>query len=264
MRGLGLAEPSYVCLLHFFHSAAVHLDALTQWWVVALLQRLGPHLVRVQGRPVAVVDGLKRPKEGKKMPGVKSLHQASRTNAKPTYIMGHSLQAIALLVQAAGGCRAVPLTARIHEGLRWSRRQQRTLIDKLGTDFLALPWAAALAVVADAYYAVGKLARRLLSAGHRLVTRAHTNAVAYFPPEPPKPRRPKRRGRPSTYGLKTHLRDWFNHARHFRRARSPVYGETGVWLRYYSYDLLWRPLAPTGPLRLGGPSHPRPLDPLVH
>ena len=47
-------------------------------------------LVRVNGRTVVLADGLKRPKEGRKMPAVKSLHQESRCNAKASFIMGHS------------------------------------------------------------------------------------------------------------------------------------------------------------------------------
>ena len=35
------------------------------------------------------------------MPAVKLLHQQSNCSTKPEYIMGHSLQAIALLVNAA-------------------------------------------------------------------------------------------------------------------------------------------------------------------
>jgi hypothetical protein len=53
------------------------------------------------GRLVLVGDGIKIPKRGKKMPAVKLLHQQSESNTKPEYIMGHSLQAVGLLVHAA-------------------------------------------------------------------------------------------------------------------------------------------------------------------
>ena len=36
-------------------------------------------------------------------------------------LLGHSLQAVSLLVQAATSVFAVPLAARIHEGVVWSR-----------------------------------------------------------------------------------------------------------------------------------------------
>ena len=100
VRGLGLSEASYYGLLHFFHSPALDLELLTRLWQQTLQRLFRRHLVRVNGRAVVLVDGLKRPKEGKKMPGVKSLHQESRCNAKASFIMGHSLQAVAVLAQA--------------------------------------------------------------------------------------------------------------------------------------------------------------------
>jgi|GEM_PF-144580 len=241
VRGLGLSDASYYCLLHFFHSSALDLDRLTQlWW--QSLQHLFRHcLVRVKGRPVVLADGLKRPKEGRKMPAVKSLHQESRCNAKASFIMGHSLQAIALLVQVAGVCLAVPVAARIHEGIVWSARDRRTLLDKLSALLLGLQASGPLTVVADAYYAAAKFARSLLAKGHHLVTRVRCNAVAYFPPSPRRSRKP-RRGRRRLYGPKTPLQDWFRFRKQFLKAPSPVYGESGVTLRYLSHDLVWRPL----------------------
>jgi DDE superfamily endonuclease len=240
VRALGLSEASYFCLLHFFHSPALRLDRLTQLWLQTVQRLFRRHLVWANGRPVVVVDGLKRPKEGRKMPGVKSLHQESRCNAKASFIMGHSLQAAALLVQVAGVCLAVPVAARIHEGVVWSAADRRTLLDKLSGLLLELQWSCPVTVVADAYYAAAKFARSLLASGDHLVTRVRSNAVAYFPPR--RPRSKKRRGRPRLYGHKTRLRDWFRYRQQFLRAPSPVYGESGITLRYYSQDLLWRPL----------------------
>ena len=233
VRGLGLSEASYYCLLHFFHSPALNLEQLTRLWQQTLPHLFRRRLMRVNGRAVLLVDGLKRPKEGKKMPGVKSLHQESRCNAKASFIMGHSLQAVAVLVQAAEEYLAVPVAARIHEGVVWSNRTRRTLLDKLGALLASLPWEEPVTVVADAYYAAAKFARGLLAQGHHLVTRLRTTAVACFPASP---RPGKRRGRPAVYGRKTKLRDWFALEKRFRKAPSPVYGESGVTLRYYTYD----------------------------
>ena len=242
VRALGLSESSYYCLLHFFHSPALHLDRLTQLWRQAVEQLFHRRLVRVNGRAVVLVDGIKRPKEGKKMPAVKSLHQESRCNAKAPFIMGHSLQAVAVLVHAAGVYFAVPVAARIHEGVQWSRHSRRTLLDKLRDLLLGLQWSLPLTVVADAYYAAAKLARGFLAHGHHLVTRVRSNAVAYFPLPTPSAKRRKKPGRPRLYGHKTKLKTWFRYQRQFHRALSPVYGESRVHLRYYSCDLLWRPL----------------------
>ena len=239
VRSLGLTDPCYYCLLHLFHSPALPLAALTAAWLQTVRRLLGRHLVRVQGRPVVLVDGLKRGKEGRKMPGVKSLHQESDCNAKAPFIMGHSCQVVALLVHRAGACLGVPIAARIHEGLVWSNRDRRSLLTKLAQLLLSLAWGEALTVVADAYYAAGKFARRLLAHGHHLVSRVRSNAVAFFPP--PRPKR-KPRGRPRRYGRKTKLRDWFRLQARFQSAPSPLDGERHVTLRYLSRDLLWRPL----------------------
>jgi hypothetical protein len=240
VRAMGLSGASYLCLLHFFHSNALNLHSLTLCWSQALERLLARRLVRAKGRPILLVDGLKRPKEGHKMPGVKCLHQESASNSKASFIMGHSIQAVAVLAQAAGVCMAVPVAARIHEGLCWSNRDRRTLLDKMGALILGLQWSEPVIVVADAYYAAEKFARALLGEGHHLVTRVKITGIAYFAASP---RRSKHRGRPRTYGQKTKLRKWFGLRRKkFMKAPSPVYGEKGVTLRYYSCDLLWRKL----------------------
>jgi hypothetical protein len=239
VRSLGLTDESYYCLLHFFHSPALPLEALTAAWLQTVRHLLGRRWVRLNGRPVVLVDGLKRPKEGRKMPGVKCLHQESDCNAKAPFIMGHSCQAVALLVQAAGACVGIPIAARIHEGLVWSNRDRRSLLDKLGHLLLDLAWEEAVTVVADAYYAAGRFAGDLRRHGHHLVTRVRSNGVAFFPPPLPKG---KRRGRPRLYGRKTKLKHWFRLKARFQTAPCPLYDERQVTLRYYSRDLLWRPL----------------------
>src|SRR6202521_636914 len=185
------------------HSSGLKLDRLSALWAQAVL-RLFPSPLRVNGRLVLVGDGIKIPKRGKKMPAVKLLHQQSESNTKPDYIMGHSLQAVGLLVHAAQSVFSVPLAARIHEGLVWSNRDRRTLLDKmLGLlDILAI--TVPYYFVADAYYAAGKIVSGLLKQGNHLVTRVKSNAVAYAPATQKKGRRKK--GRPKTYGKKIKLK----------------------------------------------------------
>ena len=162
VRALGLSDASYLCLLHFFHSPALDWDPLTRPWRATLQRWFARCLVRVNGRPVALADGLKRPKEGRKMPAVKSLHQESRCHAKASFLRGHSLPAVALPVHAAGACFAGPVAARIHEGLIWNRaRHRRTLLEKRADRLWGLQWEGPLTVVADAYYAAAQFARSL-------------------------------------------------------------------------------------------------------
>jgi hypothetical protein len=239
VRALNLRPRLYTKLLAHFHSSGIKLDRLSALWAQAVLQ-LFPSPVRVNGRLVLVGDGIKAPKRGKKMPAVKLLHQQSESNTKPEYIMGHSMQAVGLLVHAAKSVFSVPLAVRIHEGLVWSNRDKRTLLDKmLGLlDILAIK--VPFYFVADAYYATGKMVRGLLKQGNHLVTRVKSNAVAYAPATPKKGQ--KKKGRPKTYGQKKKLKSLLKDPNSMLQVASPVYGEHNVILRYCVRDLLWRPV----------------------
>ena len=251
VRALNLRPRLYTKLLDHFHSSGIKHDWLSALWAQAVLQ-LFPHLVRVNGRLVLVGDGIKAPKRGKKMPAVKLLHQQSESNTKPEYIMGHSLQAVGLLVHAARSVFSVPLAVRIHEGLVWSNRDKRTLLDKmLGLlDILAIK--VPFYFVADAYYAAGKMVIGLLNQGNHLVTRVKSNAVAYAPATPRKGR--KKKGRPKTYGGKIKLKSLLWDTKSMEQVASPVYGERGVMIRYRVRDLLWRPARRL--VRFGAVIHP--------
>jgi hypothetical protein len=132
IRALGLKEVFYDRLLDFFHSKAVLVDLLAALWSHLILTVLPASLVpKVNDRPVLIGDGIKLAKTGRKMPAVKKLHQQSTNNTKPEFIYGHSCQAIALLVGSAQSFFALPLTCRIHEGLVFSNRQTKSLLNKM-------------------------------------------------------------------------------------------------------------------------------------
>ena len=241
VRVLELAPALYPRLLDLFHSRGLHHGRLIALWVRWCRQAFTP--IQVGSSLICLADGLKVAKEGRKMPAVKKLHQSSTNNSKPPFIFGHSLQVLCLLAGGpAGHATAVPLAAGIHEGVVWSNRDKRTLLDKLV--LLLVPIAETLAqpviLIADAYYASRKIILPLLAAGHHLISRARTNAVAYWPAPRPKKRRP---GRPRLYGQRVTLRSLFQHPEHFTAIPSPVYGERDVQLTYRVVDLLWRPVA---------------------
>lgn len=236
VRALGLAAASYGPLLDFFHGSAIDPDRLAQHWRMLVL-RLFPDIPRFNGRLLLLADGLKVPKSGRKMPAVKKLHQASDSNTKPPYIMGHSCQAVSLLAGTGERLFAVPLAARIHEGMVFSNRDRRTLYDKLLALVRGLGMGQPFYLIADAYYACRKIARGLLAQDNHLITRVHKNAVAWTVPAAQGTRR---RGRPRKYGEKVRLQTLF--AQPMMQAESPVYGEKGVTIRYRCLDLVWRPL----------------------
>ena len=241
VRTLGLAPACYDRLLDLFHSPALHLEKLTRAWC-ALVFRFHPAILRVRGRPVLAGDGIKVAKAGRKMPGVKKLHQQSESNTKPEYIFGHSCQAVAVLTQACASVFALLLACRIHEGLVFSNRDHRTLLDKMILLLDSLGLKEPFYFVADAYYASGKIVRGLLAHGNHLVTRVKSNSVAFYPATPPSPKRPRRRGRPTKYGKKIKVAALLKQAGQLQEAPSPVYGEKGVILRFRAADLLWRPV----------------------
>jgi hypothetical protein len=240
VRVLDFKPEAYWRLLHFFHSTALCLDRLTELWVRLALKLFKP--VMAGPYRICLVDGIKIAKEGKKMPAVKRLHQTSGSNTKAPYIMGHSFEAVSLLVRGvAGHIAAVPLTARINEGLVWSNRDKRTLLDKMVALFLSLTdrWQDPVLLIADAYYSSRKVILPLLKHGHHLITRARSNTVAYFPA--PRSKTPKR-GRPKLYGKKVRLKDLAKDHSEFMNAPSPCYDDSSVEILYRCIDLLWRPV----------------------
>lgn len=234
VRAFGLNPASYDRLLDFFHSPAVNVVNLTGQWVRTAFN-IFPGILTVNGRVLIVGDGLKVAKSGRKMPAVKRLHQSSDSNTKPEYIMGHSCQAVAVLVGALQSVFAVPLASRIHEGVVFSNRDSKTLLDKMAmlADSLELP---AFYFIADAYYSARKVMAAMLLKGNHLVSQMKITAVAYLPAEAPYGKRKK--GRPKQYGEKIPLRTLMDSPDTMCTTDSPVYGEKGVQLRYRCADLL--------------------------
>jgi len=239
VRGMGMQQAYYDNLLDFFHSSGLNLDKLTALWTRIVL-KIHPKVLRVNGKILLCGDGLKVPKEGKKMPGVKSLHQESESNTKAEYIMGHSCQAVSLLVGALESVFAIPLASRIHEGVVFSNRDQRTLLDKMLLLVKSLGVDEPFYFIADAYYASQSIIRGLISKGNHLVTRVRKNAVAYFPAELNQQFR--KRGRPKKYGKKVKLSDLFCNREAMQKGLSPVYGEQSTIILYRTLDLIWKPV----------------------
>lgn len=228
----------YKNLLRNFHSSGIDLDRLTIIWVRLCFKIFSKFIYRVQDKAVLIADGIKISKEGKNMPGVRSLHQQSDCNAKAPFIMGHSCQVISLLVKGFSSFFAVPLVSRIHEGLVFSDKPCQTLLDKLVNMLLSLHIEQGLYLVADAYYASKKIAKPLLKEGHHLIVRIRSNSVGYLPYLGGKT---GSKGRPKIYSDKVLLREQFLDILMLSVA-SPVYNEKGIKLRYRAMKLLWRPL----------------------
>lgn len=238
IRSLGLHPKHYKNILDFFHSTGVDIDKLTRLWCQLVLTLFTNNATRINGRIILIGDGIKIPKQGKKMPAVKSLHQESESNSKPEYIMGHSYQAVSLLVKSCGTHVAVPLTKRIHEGLVFSNRCKQTLLDKMIQLIFNLDLHVLFYFVSDAYYANGKMIKPLLRRRQHLISRAKSNAVAY---ETPPKKKKKAPGRPKKYGNKIKLSKLFDRQQDWESMKSPIYGESNVVIACKTVDLLWKP-----------------------
>jgi len=238
VRALGLTAPCYDRLLDFFHSPALNVQTLTCLWT-KLLIKYHPGLLRFHGKLVLASDGIKVGKAGRKMPAVKRLYQSSESNTKPPFILGHSCQAVGLLVRGLQSVVCIPLAARIHEGVVFSNRDKRTLLDKMVALLNELMLNDPYYLVADAYYASRKIILPLLKRGCHLITRVRNNAVAYLP-APVEEHRGK--GRPRVYGQKIKLSALFERDDLMQEIKSPVYGEVDVKLSIWMCDLLWRPV----------------------
>ena len=235
-RGVGLLPKYYTCMLHFFNSYAVDLKMLQQLWVQLVLNQFSS-IVRINGRLIIVGNGIKIGKEGKKMPGVKLLHQSSESNSKAEYIMGHSLQVITILAQGLNTCLAVPLIGQIHEGIKLYCEKKHTLLDKMFNMLIELNIIDGFYFVADKYYCSGKLMKQLVEQKIHIVTMMKRNAVAYFSPaEPTK----KRRGRPAKYGPRVKLFNLFTIDLPYITV--PIPGNDKLMIEYHVIYLLWRPL----------------------
>lgn len=157
VRVFGLRAHLYDRILDFFHTSALDPDRLSRRWTAVVL-RVFPDLLRVGGRLVLLADGIKVPKAGRKMPAVKRLKQVE-SNTKPEFIFGHSCQAISVVAGAESSAFAVPLSARIHEGLIFTNRDHRAQPRKLVLLLDELGIGEKVTLVADAYYACETIGR---------------------------------------------------------------------------------------------------------
>lgn len=237
VRAWGLVGTCYDRLLDMFHSPAVKVDRLAAVWTQVALGVLKPFLTTFNGRIVLVCDGIKVAKSGRKMPAVKKLHQQSDSNTKPEYIFGHSCQSAAVLAGTAQTVFALPLIARIHEGLKFTNRDGRTQLDHLVAMVTGLHVGRPFYLLGDAYYATRTVINGMLKSGQHLITSVRSNAVAYEAPvQPEKPGR----GAPPKYGKKVYIRDLYSSPDAIDIA-SPLAGEKNVVIRCVVRNIYWKP-----------------------
>ena len=252
-RFWGLGASGYNAILHFFRSGAWSVAMIIcQWHTFVLSQEV---TVMTKGRAVLAGDHTYVPKDGRRMPGVVTLHQDSETQSKPSYFRGHQWGAICLMVGSFSAPFGLPLNLNIQQGTDHitddnadpedPETNLKTRIVQMALDF-ALKHNLPSVLTLDAYFpgaSVFILANSFWSVELKqplvtLIIRAEKNCVAYY--EPQKQEGKKGPGRPPKYGEKVTLTDFFESPHLFSQAQCLVYGKTEE-ISFMAINQLWKP-----------------------
>ena len=95
----------------FFRSKAYCYEALLNAWQKWAVRQ--GNTVEVSGRKVLLGDHTAAVKDGRRMPGVVSMHESSETQSKPDYFRGQCWGAIGLLIGSLSACFCCPLQMEI-------------------------------------------------------------------------------------------------------------------------------------------------------
>ena len=98
----------------FFRSKAYCYVALLGVWQNFVVNQ--HNSVKVSERAVLLGDHTSVVKDGRKMPGVVSMHEESETQSKPSYFRGQCWGALGLLTGTLSACFCCPLQLQIHQG----------------------------------------------------------------------------------------------------------------------------------------------------
>ncbi|MGW8958588.1 transposase [Paenibacillus sp. NPDC055715] len=248
IRDLSLNGRCYETLIHFFRSSAWSSPSLRQVWL-QVIRRSAPLLV-IQDPVVLVGDGMKEAKEGRRMPGVKKLHQESENVSKGNYIFGHLFGAIGILVGDSRKWFCLPLFMNLQDGiqtiLNWKKTNNEPetpshVVQMIEQGFEAAKGFGQALLLLDRYFLSVPALKRLQAyhlasdARMHLVTKAKSNAVAYEHPAPKKPGR----GRPPKKGKAVKLKELFTtRAADFQTVIVPLYGKEEE-VQFLVLDLLW-------------------------
>lgn len=249
INALGLQDRAYDLLIKSFHSTAFDLKDLVNRWVKVVKD--DGHLFKLgnTGRNLLIGDGIKLPKEGRRMPGVKKLHQESEDSSKAEFIFGHMLGSVGVVTTNGRRKFCTPLVTSIQDGLKevadWAPELAHYAKDHI-TQILEDSYGAAK-VLGPSYLALDRyfltsdmldLLDTMNAVEHRIdiVTRAKKNCVAYeFPPVPD----PHKRGRKPKKGDPVKVMSLFEtREKDLISGKAMMYGAKAD-VRYLPVRLLW-------------------------
>ncbi|MDM8517773.1 hypothetical protein QUF76_16380, partial [Desulfobacterales bacterium HSG16] len=250
-RFWGFGEKAYNALLYFFRYSSWSTEMLIFQWITFVLSQ--NETIMIKGRAVLLGDHTYVPKDGRRMPGVVTLHQHSETQSKPSYFRGHCWGAIGLLIGSFKAPFCIPLHLSIHQGtvhigqknkIEKNRSVLSTGIVNMAIDF-ALKHDLPSVLILDAFFpiaAVFRLATSVYSVEIQqplisLIIRAKKNYVAYCDPISDGSKKP---GRPRKYGMKVKVMEVFDHPDMFTKQQCIIYGKIEE-VSVTALNLLWRP-----------------------
>lgn len=246
IRELALNPKNYENLLHFFRSNAWTIEILSNCWTH--VTKANAPILKVNDATILIADGVKQSKEGKKMAGVKKLHQESENSSKAKYIMGHMFGVVSVLIGNVKKQFALPLSATIQDGVEIIRKFENPSYEPLSHVVQVIVQAGNITkilgksvLLLDRYFlsapALKKSMEFLDEDKEKLleiVTKAKISCKAYN--EPPAY---SGKGRPRLKGSSVKLRDLFETCRNnFITTDLYLYGSFQT-VQYYSVDLLW-------------------------
>jgi len=239
----------YYTLLHFFRSSAWDLGSLLEVWYSWVISQGHSHCS--QKRLAVIGDHTYVTKDGRRTPGVVTLHQTSESQSKPSYFKGQCWGALGLLIGGRLTPFALPLCFQMHQG--WihlgqdSKENSLTLAEAIVQMAIDFAWKVQKPVVLtlDAFFSVQSVFRLaesiywipLKAPLVTIIVRAKKNYVAYFQADRDEY---SGRGRPRTYGESIHLMEVFDSLHIFEEGTARIYGRTETF-RWCMMDLLWKP-----------------------
>lgn len=247
IRTFVLDAPRYYGALHFFHSTAWVTETVRQKWY-RIVSESGK-TIKVNGKTILAGDGVKQSKEGRRMPGVKKLHQESEDQSKAEYIFGHLFGAIGVLVGTVAHTLCLPLKINIQDGLQEATSWENSnissashVVQMIENGYNAARTFGNSILLLDRYFLTvpALLKMQTLNAsesGHHLeiVTKAKVNCIAY---REPGPRKPGQRGRSRKKGDDVKLATLFQNDSEFQETTVTIYGKSCT-TKYKAMDLLW-------------------------
>jgi len=248
-----LEIPGYHTLNHFFRSSARPLNELLNHWFFFVSS--SGLCMTSQGRVVTPGDHTVLSRDGRKMPGVVTLHQDGDTQSKPGYFRGQCRGALAAVIGVAPHMFALPLMLQMHQGYQHLGKENNDKAPTMGERMVDMALSFALKtnqpslLVPDAFFSTKTVFNRaktiysltLQRPPVEIIVRAKKNYVAYFQADP---KDYKGSGCYAKYGEKVHLMEIFDHQSCFAPVEARIYNKVET-IKLYHPDLLRQPLRTT-------------------